>query len=426
MGASRAQTPTGLSPVDAEASSDDPGIPIPGGWFYRAAASDLDADLGFAVYDGHGAALWTAYQAQGGPDELGLPVSRRFELDEDQAQLFEHGVLRWDADRRNAVWVPVDQLDADSVPDWATVPELPPFASGEAARTPWSGWWWPSNQALGRTMFAVGGPLDKYDQYIGRALSYNPGTRAWEQRENNFPGSGWAGHCNGWAAAALLEPEPTAPRTELGITFGVGDQKGLLSYYHFADAARWSFGAGGTTPPEEFQRVLLYWLGADPAKGFVLTYEMGGGEVWSYPVYRFDSSWQADPTVPYRWRVKTTLWMAEMEVPPDFVGLRTNPGPAGKTFEYTLDGDPRDPSGGAWTGASTTGRFAHPGRIWYPEPTAQNLDRQWISPEIDRGTILNILGRPEEPPPGLDDLRDPDLERPGPVPAPVAEPEPGP
>src|SRR3954453_9949005 len=98
VGASRAQTPTGLSPVDAEASSDDPGIPIPGGWFYGAAASDLEPDLGFAGYDGHGAALWTAYQAQGGPDELGLPVSRRFELDEDQAQLFEHGVLRWDAD----------------------------------------------------------------------------------------------------------------------------------------------------------------------------------------------------------------------------------------------------------------------------------------------------------------------------------------
>jgi len=118
--------------------------------------------------------------------------------------------------------------------------------------------------------------------------------------------------------------------------------------------------------------------------------------------------------------------MAEMEVPPDFVGLRTNLGPAGKTFHYTLDGDPRDPSGGAWIGASASGRFAHPGRIWYPESTVQNLDRQWISPEIDRGTILNILGRQEELLEGLDEFPPPNIDLPAPVPAPVAEPEPYP
>ena len=32
----------------------------------------------------------------------------------------------------------------------------------------------------------------------------------WERQEIRFAGLSWAGHCNGWAAAALLEPEPTA------------------------------------------------------------------------------------------------------------------------------------------------------------------------------------------------------------------------
>jgi hypothetical protein len=78
------------------------------------------------------------------------------------------------------------------------------------------------------------------------------------------------------------------------------------------------------------------------------------------------------------------------------VGLKPYPGPAGQTFEYVLHGDPRDPTGGAWTGKSESGRFAHPGRIWYPEPRARNLDRQLASPTLDRETIANILGSMDE------------------------------
>jgi hypothetical protein len=80
-----------------------------------------------------------------------------------------------------------------------------------------------------------------------------------------------------------------------------------------------------------------------------------------------------------------------MEVPPNFVGLKPFPGPAGKTLEYTLEGDPRDPTGGAWSGASQRGRFAHPGRIWYPEPLVRNLDRELVSPGLDRETVANII-----------------------------------
>jgi hypothetical protein len=62
-----------------------------------------------------------------------------------------------------------------------------------------------------------------------------------------------------------------------------------------------------------------------------------------------------------------------------------------RTFEYTLVGDPRDPVDGAWIGASQSGRFAHPGRIWYPEPNVRNDERELVAPGLDRELIAAIL-----------------------------------
>jgi transglutaminase elicitor len=262
-------------------------------------------------------------------------------------------------------------------------------AAGEAQTQPWSGWWWPACDAA-PTLFAPNGPLDKYDQYVAATSGESPGTRDWERQELYVPGVPWAGHCNGFAAAALLEPEPTDPVDVLGMTFSVADLKGLLVDYHFGDAAAWSFGADGDLNPADFHRMLLAWLGA-AGRGFVLTYDMGQGEVWSYPAYKFESHWTADPTQEGVWRVTTTVWMADMDVSANFVGTKVYPSAAGKTFEYTLQGDPLAPDDGAWSGASRVGRFAHPGRIWYPEPTVRNTERDLVSPGLDRQTIANIL-----------------------------------
>jgi Transglutaminase elicitor len=262
-------------------------------------------------------------------------------------------------------------------------------AAGEAQTQPWSGWWWPAGNS-GPTLFAPGGPLDKYDQYVAATSGDNPGTRSWERDELFVPGVAWAGHCNGFAAAALLEPEPTEPVSMLGMTFSVADLKGLLVDYHFGDAAAWSFGADSDLNPADFHRMLLTWLGAG-GQGFVLTYDMGQGEVWSYPLYRFESHWTADPKQEGTWDVTTTVWMADMDVPANFVGTKVYPSAAGKTFEYTLQGNPLNPDDGAWTGASRSGRFAHPGRIWYPDPTVRNTERELVSPGLDRQTIANIL-----------------------------------
>jgi hypothetical protein len=136
--------------------------------------------------------------------------------------------------------------------------------------------------------------------------------------------------------------------------------------------------------------MLISWVGK-AGKGFVLTYDLGGGEVWSYPVYRFESQWTLDENEGALWHVSTTVWMADMNVPPNFVGTKPYPGEAGKTFTYTIHGDPQRPTDGEWTGASRSGRFAHPGRIWYPEPTVRNGERELVSPGLDHETVANIV-----------------------------------
>ncbi len=364
-------------------------LPVPQGRFFTEALPNGNG-FGFTVVDGHGARLWSAYQARGGVQGLGYPISRRFEWDGAPAQAFERGILRWDPARDDAEVRQVSALPGRKLPTYAVEPDRPPLVQAETERPAWSGWWWPAFEGLGPTLFAPNSPLDKYDRYVAAVTGQSPGTRAWERQQLYFPSDRWAGHCNGFAAAALLEPEPTEPVEVLGITFSVGDQKGLLADYHFGDAAAWSFGQDDEVSPADFHRILLNWF-AVTRKGFVLTFDMGGGEVWSYPVYRFETEWAPDPVEPDLWLVRTRVWMADMNVPANFIGTKPYPGPEGKLFEYNLRGDPRKASEGAWTGSSQRGRFAHPGRIWYPEPSVRNDERELVSPALDRQTLANIL-----------------------------------
>jgi hypothetical protein len=378
----------------AAQSGDASDYAIPGGQFFTEALPNRKDGAGFAVVDGHGADVWTAFQAAGGVDSLGYPVSRRFEWDGRVAQGFSKGILRWDPTTSTAQTLKVADLPGKQLPAYAVRADQPPRASAQVDPTPWSGWWWPAFDGLGPTLFAPNGPLDKYDRYVTAATGEDPGTRAWERQAIYYPGTPWAGHCNGFAAAALLEPEPTEPVSALGITFSVADLEGLLVDYHFGDAAAWSFGDQGILDPPDFQRKLLEWVGVTN-KGFVLTFDMGDGEVWSYPVYRFESEWAPDRVEDGLWHVTTTVWMADMQVPADFSGTKPYPDDSGKVFTYDLHGDPRHPDDGVWTGAS--GRFAHPGRIWYPEANVRNADRDLVSPGLDRQTLANILSGSPRP-----------------------------
>src|SRR6185437_185321 len=54
---------------------------IASGHFFTQTNGRKDSRSGFAVTDADGVPFWSAFQALGGVDVLGYPVTRRFELD---------------------------------------------------------------------------------------------------------------------------------------------------------------------------------------------------------------------------------------------------------------------------------------------------------------------------------------------------------
>lgn len=372
-----------------------PGVPpengdydIPNGHFYTQAAPG-QRGFGYRVANEAGIPFWDAFQEQGGLAKLGYPLTRRFIAQGSIVQLFQFGALRWNPAESRTDFR--EAKDIGTAPAEAKRTEPPLRLSGEAARQPWSGWWWPASDVVGGPrLFDPDGPLARYDRYVEALGRPSPNTVEWERTQLRFAGVAWAGHCNGWAAAALLEPEPTADRTVNGITFTVADQKGLLTSYHFADSAAWSVGSYEIdASPAEVHRSLLSWIG-DQKNGLIFTFKPVGEEVWSYPAYRFETAIGPDPLEVDTWQVRTTIWLVDTDVPAGFVGSRPWPNPAGKTLEYTVKGDPYNPTDGEWA-KSSEGRFGRPYMVWYPDPVHRNIDRQLSSPELEYKLLVQIV-----------------------------------
>ena len=73
--------------------------------------------------------------------------------------------------------------------------------SGEASHQPWRGYWWPNK---GLPMLR---PLEKFEGFAA-ARGRNLQATEWESSHHVSHGLWWEGHCNGWAAASILRPEP--------------------------------------------------------------------------------------------------------------------------------------------------------------------------------------------------------------------------
>jgi len=286
--------------------------------------------------------------------------------------------------------------DAGLIPAFALKTDVP-VVEGRADKTPWSGWWWPADDGVyGAHLFDVDGPLAKYDRLAQAHQRPDVQTRAWELENVHLSGAAypWAGHCNGWAAAAVLEPEPTAPKTIDGVTFSVADQKGLLASWHFADSAEWVFGDDQDgVNAADFHRALVQWIGGG-RRAFIVNTAAGASQVFNYPAYRFRLVYGPDPVDPAKTHVRATVWFVDYNVDPNFVGVKQWPNDGGRVYEYYIVGDRTNPSGGDWEGVSASGaQYSRPWRIWYPNPTVRNADRPLASPQLDYLAIKSIVGR---------------------------------
>ena len=245
------------------------------------------------------------------------------------------------------------------------------------AVNPWSGYWWPlSKGELIDGYNSEVPPLHKYD-YL--AYGYYPGPATYESIDNSYNYSSgaesWSGLCNGWAAAAIMTKEPTASNTVQGITFKVGDQKGLLTeaWYNTSGdgwfaGSRYDGNAGDDLQdlyPDHFWTLLQTYV---RDQGIPIVLDITADEaVWNYPFYSYELSGTHVGNNYY----DCSLYIegADDAVLPDFVGIKKI------TRNYTfmvqiVDGNIVNGSG-YWTGDSVQN---HPDFAWYPgsQPELRN------------------------------------------------------
>ena len=95
---------------------------VAGGHFFTQTNGRTESPSGFTVTDADGIPFWTAFQALGGIDVLGYPVTRRFELDGFVVQGFQKSVLQWRPDKREFWFLNTfDALHDRGRDDWLEV-----------------------------------------------------------------------------------------------------------------------------------------------------------------------------------------------------------------------------------------------------------------------------------------------------------------
>jgi hypothetical protein len=106
------------------------------GHFYKQANGQGGAgDTGFAVTDAEGIPFWSTFQALGGPDAVGYPISGRFLWDGMVTQAFQKLIFQWNNNQVAIVNV-IDLFTRYGRDDWLQVEkQVPPVADWLADRT---------------------------------------------------------------------------------------------------------------------------------------------------------------------------------------------------------------------------------------------------------------------------------------------------
>jgi hypothetical protein len=254
--------------------------------------------------------------------------------------------------------------------------------SSSASYLPWRGYWWPYKGAplAGRS----DSPLGKYDAYVAAQTGTSPGTRNWENGRHVYKGVWWEGHCNGWAASAILRRQPSYARRDgrSGIEFSASDQKGLLAESVYCPAAAYFgtryYNSGNDlydVNPADFHKALTYYIGSvgkpvavdyrrdavvdnNIISGYTM-YSDGSGRVTAeLTIHKYDGSITDEPGVAPAYR---------------------------KTYEYQLSTDAAgNIVGGRWISEN-------PDFLWVP---LGNGVCPWNNQNIDPRTVDNILSLP--------------------------------
>jgi hypothetical protein len=205
----------------------------------------------------------------------------------------------------------------------------------------------------------------------------------------------WAGLCDAWALASILEPEPNRTIRRNDITFDVGDQKALLlkTYEKVAQLPLVGTRFDGEWDdvyedvlPEDLHRVIEEEL-ISKRRAFIID-EDAGPEVWNEPAWKVVTRVERDAKDETVAHVRTWLFLASPHVEnPDYVGTIED----SREYTYDLQGKWEDErfgvGGGKWTDRS---QWDHPD---YAIVVPDKVERGSFNPQIRPETVDRLLGQ---------------------------------
>jgi hypothetical protein len=238
--------------------------------------------------------------------------------------------------------------------------------------------------------------MEKYDKAAGTGDA----ATQWElESVKAYAHIGWAGHCNGLAAASVMVEEPMKSVTYNNVTFTTEDTKALL-------VESWQ-GSGSIIGDRCDQRLITYDLygriqqdecrDVNPATfhlavtnylgffGKAIIADVDNSQaVWNYVIDSFtvqEKTWMSQNEA--AWKVQGSSAYAFNAEATDFVYIKMSVNYAQfavRTYEYILELNQKGKIiGGEWVGSS---KKEHPDFIWRPSdprPENPNLDLKLIN-----------------------------------------------
>jgi len=192
-----------------------------------------------------------------------------------------------------------------------------------------------------------------------------------------------------------VEPEPRQYITKAGITFSVGDLKGLLTGLHDQNVYEGWLGDRYDGPqdnpfdpaPHDFQNFIAIWIrGSGRA---VVMDENPKEQVWSYPVWKYEANMWAYPREKEKVDVQCILYYVDfagadyvMQMPPE-----TDPHVRHKTLYYWLRYQSNKAIDGRWQHSVADLDISHgkrnPDFMWVPTiPRSSTPCQTSLSPTI--------------------------------------------
>lgn len=269
--------------------------------------------------------------------------------------------------------------------------------TAEASKKPWSSWWYPIWQdTLFQGQAGEAATLEKYDSFALDVMRRRTTAASYERASIYDPrAASWAGMCDAWAIASILEREPTKNMRHGQLTFRVGDLKALLLKTYEKISSLTIVGARfngewndeyADVHPQDLHRVIEEEL-ITKRRSFIID-EDPGPEVWNEPAWKVITQVERVEGKPRIARVRTYLFLASPHVEDrHFVGTQDD----SREYTYDLEGEWKGHLfgviSGQWTDRS---QWDHPD---YAIVLPERVQRGSFNPQIDPDIVDRILGR---------------------------------